>query len=154
MLSRVLGALIRRPGRSDGAAVEPRWAQDVAKAGEALTAGDLPRAQALLEGALANGCESVKVRRMLGSVLGASGQLERARIELERALQADPRDAAALSDLGNVHRLCERTHEAEACYRRALSHDPVDRTARFNVALIDEQAGRTEAAIGALHALV
>lgn len=152
MLSRVLSSLIRRPDR--GAAIERRWDDVVEQAEQALTSGDLQRAQTVLENALHSGCESARVRRMLGSVLGAGGHLERARVELERALEIEPNHAAALADLGNVHRLSGRTEEARACYLRALSQDSDDAAIRFSLAVLDDQAGRTEAAIDALRSLV
>ncbi|MGH8663383.1 MAG: tetratricopeptide repeat protein [Burkholderiales bacterium] len=152
MLSRVLSSLIRRPDR--GAAIERRWDDVVEQAEQALTRGDLQRAQTLLENALHNGCESARVRRMLGSILGAGGHLERARVELERALDIEPDHSAALTDLGNVHRLSGRTEEARTCYLRALSQDPDNAAIRFSLATIDDQAGRTEAAIGALRSLI
>jgi tetratricopeptide (TPR) repeat protein len=150
----MISAWIRRTGCSRTASAESRWTDVVQQARQALAAGDIAQAKALLEQALADGCASAEVRRLLGSVLGASGDLERAREELERVLQTDPGDAAALSDLGNIHRIRGFAAEAESCYRRALSHNPKNRTARFNLAQLDDEAGRTELALQALRSLV
>jgi tetratricopeptide (TPR) repeat protein len=152
MLSRVLSSLIRRPDR--GAAVERRWDDVVEQAEQALASGDLQSAEAMLENALRGGCESARVRRILGSVLGAGGHLERARVELERALESEPHHSGALADLGNVHRLSGRAEEARTCYLRALSQEPDNAAIHFSLATIDDEAGRTEAAIGALRSLI
>lgn len=154
MLSRVISSLLRRPAGRAGDALARRAEEAIAEASEAAARGELVRARQVLEGALASGCDGAEMRRLLGSVLGACGDLDRAMSELERALAFEPEHAGALADLGNVHRLCGRASEAEACYRQALALDPANQTVRFNLAMMEDQTGRPEAAVRSLQALV
>lgn len=154
MLSRLLSSLIRRPDRPRGTAPRHGGSDLVEQAEQALAEGDSQRAQTMLENALHAGAESARIRRALGSILGAGGHLERARVELERALEIEPDHASALADLGNVHRLSGRFDEARMCYVSALRHDPENAAVGCNLALLDDHTGRTEAAIDALRSLV
>lgn len=155
MLARVLSGLFRRPPRSaTKRVVDARWGDVVDQARQALAAGDVASARHTLEHALACGCQSTEVRRLLGSVLGASGELERARVELDAVVRTDPEDAGAWCDLGNVHRLCGRLAEAEACYRQGLDHEPGNRELALNLANLEDEAGRAESALARLRPLV
>ena len=119
-----------------------------------ITKGDFAGAESKLRRAVQAGSRSAGVHRLFGSVLGASGRTDEARSALERSLELEPNNVSALADLGNVYRVSSRLADAARCYRRAIALDPDHRASHLGLALIDEQLGRVDDAIGALQALL
>lgn len=92
------------------------------------------------------------VHRDIGARMGQAGMLDLARVRLEKAVALDENHPGGWADLGTVLRLEGRLDEAERCYRRAIALDPGADAVHLNLAALEAQSGRSEAALARLRA--
>lgn len=80
------------------------------------------------------------------STFAGPPNIDKALDEQQALISNRPSDAQLHNDLGNLLVLDEGWEAAEVAYRRAIELAPGDPSARFNLALLDEQQGRLDAA--------
>ncbi len=155
----LLGALMERRGDSAGAlkAFEAALGEDPDSlylrreaAGMALELGDSEKAGALAGRLKEKDAADPKTQLLLGNILWARGDEAGTRAAFEEAFRLDPHSAEAVLSLGEF--LSERDpDQAREVYRRFIQSDPDEASeARYELAKMDYEAGRYEAAISQL----
>jgi predicted O-linked N-acetylglucosamine transferase (SPINDLY family) len=146
---KVLGAIVKRTGRTDeaiaimrhGLALDPKDAEGHCNLGNTLRdARRVQEAQASYRAALLVNPEFVQAHINLGCLLHDQQQFEQARDCLNRALAIQPDHAAALSNLAATLRELGRPQDSEAACSKALALDPhlVDALDNLGLALADQ----------------
>lgn len=154
MLGRMLRSMLSMRDRIPSGRPTSEQARLLHDALEALAASDIARVTTLVLAIARTAPPCAELHRTLGSELGRSGELGLARSQLETAVALDPAHAGAWADLGNVHRLDGAADDARRCYDRALGLDPSLASVSVGLASLDIAAGRHEAAIDRLRAVV
>jgi len=159
----VLRGLLRRV--LPGGAEDPRQLRE--SAWRAASDGEVPRARALLERALALDPRSPDAYSDLGNVLALLGEDAAAERSYDAAIALSPGHGPALANLGLLHaRRCDRAAALD-CFRRAVRADPWsapalhglvdwlpdDAVPHEEIALLREIVGRFPDHAGALAAL-
>ena len=96
----------------------------------------------------------IEAGKNLAALLRAVGLPDEALVHLERALQKSPHHAGLHNDLANVLVKLERLDEAEKHYRLAMSYDTAFSQARINLAALQFQQGKREAAMADLETFI
>ncbi|HSF18891.1 MAG TPA: sulfatase-like hydrolase/transferase [Vicinamibacteria bacterium] len=102
----------------------------------------------VLPSVLADPKDKIELHRLVktAEAEASAGRTEEALLSIERAIEADPKMVEAHRIRGDFyHRLRDPGRAAES-YRTALSLEPGYKVAAFNLALLDLQAGRVDAA--------
>jgi tetratricopeptide (TPR) repeat protein len=111
-------------------------------------------AAAFLRRAAAQDASSFGIAYNLGSALRQAGELDEARAAFSRAVQIDPRSADAHLGLGNTLRQMGDTSGARESFTLALRANGALVAAEYNLALLDIEQGRPEAAAAGLRRVV
>ena len=111
--------------------------------GAALEEHDVEAARAAYEACLAGDCSHLNARINLGRLLHLEGQRQQA-----EAIYRGSTDVHGilLFNLGVLLEDLGRPAEAMAAYREALVHEPGMADAHYNLSLLHEAAGETQAA--------
>ncbi|MFO1187759.1 MAG: sulfotransferase, partial [Alphaproteobacteria bacterium] len=108
--------------------------------------GDITRAAALAQEALAIGPEHPGLLNLVAYQLIQDGDLDGALVRLERARILAPRDANVLNTLGNLFRRMGRHKEALEALNQAAAIDARHPTVQFNRGVVLEDLGDTPGA--------
>jgi len=111
--------------------------------GDALRAGDVPRAQAAAKAALASGLEHPLLLNLRALEYENDGEYEKALTDLRRAHFLSPKDFAILNACGLCLARMERHEEALQCYEQALALKADFGQAWFNRGYVLERLGET-----------
>lgn len=103
---------------------DPAFDGRLAEALRALQSGDSPRAEALYQGLLADGCRDVRLFSNLGAIALQRQEPESAIDWLQQGLALDPGHARCLLNLGMAQQLLGRCRAAIEAFRRSLNADP------------------------------
>jgi tetratricopeptide (TPR) repeat protein len=101
----------------------------------ALQEGDLARARAVLEKALALNPKLARTNFFYGSLMKSTGDYDQAAAHFQIALAQYPRDRVALNNLGRVLFLERKYSDAVKVLRQVLAVDPEDLQAHYNLML-------------------
>jgi tetratricopeptide (TPR) repeat protein len=101
----------------------------------AVQEGDMQRARAVLEKALAISPKLARANFFYAKVLRADGNYEGAASRLYMVLAQYPRDRVALNDLGRILFLQRKYQEAVKVLQQVLEVDPEDLEANYNLML-------------------
>ena len=113
---------------------------------KALEIGDMPRARAKLERAIACVPGDAEVNAALGNYWLHAGDLQRARQYFQRALQSAPETLSALNNLALLEMMEGRWDSAKSYLATALKVEPDDADVLFLAASCDEKSGKLEPA--------
>lgn len=130
--------------RAPGAYDRGRYDQFLREVDAALGAGDLQRAGAAAEQALALGSESPQLLSLAAFLKLQRADAPGAVVLLERAKALSPSDINILNALGIALRQAGRPHEARAALDAATAIDPAFATAHFNKGTVLEDLGAFE----------
>jgi predicted TPR repeat methyltransferase len=119
--------------------------QLLAQAMQLHRSGEVARARATYEQALAIAPEHPDVLHLLGMLEGQFGSGERGIELVGRAIERNPLEPMFHNNLGNIHSEMGRLEEAEPCYRRAVELDPERYDARNNLGVLLSRTGRFQA---------
>jgi len=131
--------------RAQSAGAQP-VAVALEKARTALAAGDLDKAEALVESVAESGHESADRYYLRGRIFEARGLKQQAVESYERALDFDPDHREALFRLAYMTDLAGDDDTAIDLYEALASMTPVHVNALLNLAVLYEDHGRYEAA--------
>jgi len=101
----------------------------------AVQEGDMARARAVLEKALALSPDLARTNFFYAKVLRSDGNYDGAAERLRKVLAQYPRDRVAINDLGRVLFLQRKYEEAVKVLRSVLAIDPEDLQAHYNLML-------------------
>jgi tetratricopeptide (TPR) repeat protein len=104
---------------------------------------DLQAAKAAYQACLKGDCRHLQARINLGRLLHLEGKYREAELIYRRAPEPN---AILLFNLGVLLEDLQREADAMAAYRDAIVHDPGLADAHFNLALLHERAGESQAA--------
>jgi tetratricopeptide (TPR) repeat protein len=108
--------------------------------------GDMQRARAVLEKALALSPNLARANFFYAKVLRADGNYEDAVARLRIVLAQYPRDRVAINDLGRILFLQRKYDEAVKMLQSVLAIDPEDLQAHYNLMLCYNGLGQEELA--------
>jgi tetratricopeptide (TPR) repeat protein len=112
--------------------------------GAAYTTGDVGKALAQLDKAIALAPDFEDALYVRGALLAQDANFEKAAADLHRAVELNPRNARAVDQLGHVYRTLGRKEEAEQLLRRAVQLDPNSGSAAMHLALALRDNGKVE----------
>ncbi len=112
----------------------------------AVQEGDMERARAVLEKALALSPNLARANFFYARVLRADGNYDGAASRLRIVLAQYPRDRVALNDLGRILFLQRKYDDAVKTLQSVLSIDPEDLQAHYNLMLCYNGLGNEELA--------
>jgi tetratricopeptide (TPR) repeat protein len=112
----------------------------------AVQEGDMERARAVLEKALALSPNLARANFFYARVLRADGNYDGAAFRLRIVLAQYPRDRVALNDLGRILFLQRKYDDAVKTLQSVLSIDPEDLQAHYNLMLCYNGLGNEELA--------
>jgi tetratricopeptide (TPR) repeat protein len=101
----------------------------------AVQEGDMERARAVLNRALALSPDLARAHFFYAKVLRADGNYQGAAEHLGKVIAQYPRDRVALNDLGRILFLQRKYKDAVATLQRVLAIDPEDLQAHYNLML-------------------
>ncbi len=137
-------------GLAPAATTPPRTGQDAASylqiAARFLQSGDLDRASAILEEAVASGQTSVEVWHTLADAYRLQGRLAAAVEAAEAALALDPSFAPGHVLMGDIFRAQGWLQAAHESYREAIRLDPAAPAARYRLVTCLAELGQLRAA--------
>jgi tetratricopeptide (TPR) repeat protein len=97
--------------------------------------GDMDRARAVLEKALALSPDLARAHYFYARVLRSDGRYDEAAAHLQKVLAQYPRDRVALNDLGRILFLQRKYSEAVKTLQAVLAIDPEDLQAHYDLML-------------------
>jgi len=112
-----------------------------------MLAGQTEVASKRLQAAAAAQPKNPVPHHLLGRLLMQGGDTEGGIAAFKAALAADPNYLPAYGALGSVYAASERYEDAIAQLETALEHDPKNGATRMLLAVVLEQAGKTDQAI-------
>jgi tetratricopeptide (TPR) repeat protein len=112
----------------------------------AVQEGDMQRARAVLEKALALSPNLARANFFYAKVLRADGNYEGAAARLRIVLAQYPRDRVAINDLGRILFLQRKYDEAVKMLQSVLAIDPEDLQAHYNLMLCYNGLGQEKLA--------
>lgn len=118
----------------------------VGMARAAMERGADAEAVAILEAALAAGCDTSEIYRELGSALQKIGQLSEAETRTQEGVRRYPQDAELWAALGQVQLQQDNLEAAATSFQQAIQHDPNSATAHFALANVFARQGKKEEA--------
>ena len=122
----------------------PEWVQAIL---DALKAGSLDQAQALIDTALASHRDEGMALELRGVLNARRGDLQASLADFERSVAASPGRGSPLTKLATVQMAMGQRDRASVNLRRALALDPHDRFAHQRLGLLLQERGDTAAAI-------
>lgn len=151
--SQVNAFLDKLAGKGGGA--QPQIDEALAAAAEARAAGDLQTAADIYQAIIEQLPETVAAIAAFADLLADAGDLEAAKEVLATAPETAANDAA----LNAVRTKIKLAEEASALgdgaeFERRLAEDPTDHQARFDLAMIQNVAGKRDEAANSLLAIV
>lgn len=117
---------------------------------QALGAGDLDRAAALIGQAIACAPGVASFHYNLGIVQKARGRLEEAAASYEHAIALKPEHVDAHNNLGNVLKALGRRQHAKASFQRALQYNPDNADSHYNLGVLACDLGQPDEAVAHL----
>ena len=117
------------------------------RAVEAVGAGRIEEAAALLEEALVETPHSVRLNFELGNLRYQTLDLERALIHFQRAFEADPTFAPAATNLGAIYFARQDWAAAESVFQSMLGADPQNPKVHNNLGNVSFEQGRFDQAL-------
>ena len=124
----------------------------LADAHAAWTAGERPRAIAILTAFVADHPEAAAAWARLGAYALGAARNDEALIWLKNAVARAPADAGSWTNLGTAWMRHSRPGDAIASYRQALALDPAANAAHVNLGNALQQIGDIDGAVAALEA--
>ncbi len=120
----------------------------------ALAKGDLVAAEVAFRQALEREPDEVAALYGLGWTLHLAGDRDLARANFQRVTEVAPENPLGWKGLGSVAMAEGNARQAERSFREALTRAPGDVAIRHSLALLELSAGKPDAALATLDALV